>query len=131
MNQNKVYIEIMIESLERKKACLQELLALAEKQSALLQQKKFDNASFVETIEAMKPLADKVQQIEDGFGLLYDKQSEEFKQKPIKHAEALEHMQNLILESITLNNEIEKLNEANHIKLEERYTTKLRKKKRN
>ena len=96
MNQIMTYVNIMQESLERKKKYLVEILALTNEQERIAREKKFDEDAFGEIIDKKEVLINNINEIDKGFTSVYDRVRTEDLENKETYAEPLASMQKLI-----------------------------------
>lgn len=122
MNQTATYVNIMQESLARKKKYLLDILALTQKQEQLAKAKKFDENAFGDTIDDKEILINNVEEIDKGFTSVYDRVREEvLKDKELYKSELL-NMQQLIKDCVDIGMKIEVLEERNRAALEQAFS---------
>ena len=90
------YIGIMIESLRRKLAILDEVLKCSKGQKALLEDPNLDPDTFQEDVRKKAELIERLDQLEEGFESLYQKVKEELSEHREEHASEIREMQELI-----------------------------------
>ena len=73
----KAYVDILLESLQKKNAVMREITALNAKQSELLKKEPFDFDEFDKTMEEKEKLAEKLNDLDDGFESIYGRIREE------------------------------------------------------
>lgn len=118
MNQTGTYVNIMQESLARKRKYLAEILEITKEQESLAQEKKFDEDAFGEAIDRKEILINNVNEIDKGFTSVYERVRSELLEDKALYASELKTMQSLIKECVDLGMEIEALEERNRAKLE-------------
>ena len=119
MDQTATYVNIMLESLQRKKGYLKEILELTEEQERIAKEKKFDEDAFGEAIDKKEILINNVNEIDKGFTSVYDRVRSEVLDKKEVYAKELKSMQELIRECVDLGMAIEVLEERNRATLEQ------------
>lgn len=118
MNQTVTYVNILQESLIRKKKYLEEILSLTREQETLANQKKFDENAFGDIIDKKDVLINNVNEIDKGFTSVYDRVRKEIVEDKEQYSEVLKSMQQLIKSCVDLGMEIEALEERNRAALE-------------
>lgn len=118
MDQTMTYVNIMKESLERKKRYLSEILELTKEQERLAKEKKFNEEAFGEIIDKKEILINNVNEIDKGFTSVYDRVRTEVLDNKEQYAPQLAEMQKLIKECVDLGMEIEALEARNRATLE-------------
>ena len=119
MNQTGTYVNIMQESLTRKKTYLSEILALTKEQENLARAKKFDENAFGDTIDKKEILINNVNEIDKGFTSVYERVRTEVHDNKELYQNELKSMQGLIKECVDLGMQIEVLEERNRATLEQ------------
>ncbi len=119
MNQTATYVNIMQESLERKKRYLNEILELTKEQERLAHETKFNEEAFGEAIDKKEILINNINEIDKGFTAIYDKVRSEILENKDLYAKELKCMQNLIKDCVDLGMAIEVLEERNRASLEQ------------
>ncbi|MBE5946722.1 MAG: hypothetical protein E7259_07275 [Lachnospiraceae bacterium] len=119
MNQTVTYVNIMLESLQRKKKYLEEILQLTKKQEELAKAKKFDEDAFGEIIDQKEILINNVNEIDKGFTSVYERVRTEILEDKEIYATELKNMQLLVKQCVELGMEIEVLEERNRATLEQ------------
>jgi len=94
----KQYLNILIESLEKKERILQKIIVQNEEQALLLKQEMFDVQAFDKTVEEKGKLIDTLAPLDDGFESIYEHIHEELASEAGKKKYAAEilRMQELI-----------------------------------
>lgn len=119
MNQTVTYVNIMLESLQRKKKYLEKILQLTKKQEELAKAKKFDEDAFGEIIDKKEILINNVNEIDKGFTSVYERVRTEILEDKEIYATELKNMQLLVKQCVELGMEIEVLEERNRAALEQ------------
>lgn len=119
MNQTGTYVNIMQESLLRKKQYLEEILELTREQEQIAKGEKFDEDAFGVVIDKKEVLIDNVNEIDKGFSSVYDRVRTEVLSDQELYRDELGNMQTLIKECVDLGMEIEVLEERNRATLEQ------------
>lgn len=126
MDQTGTYVNILRESLQRKKGYLTEILELTREQERLAHEKKFDEDAFGEVIDKKEILINNVNEIDKGFSSVYDRvRGEVLDNQELYHSELLA-MQELIRECVDFGMEIEALEERNRATLEQVFSVGFR-----
>lgn len=105
------YITILDGSLDRKIAILDEINKLNDEQTALLDGQTFDENAFYAVTEKKAALIDKLNELDNGFQLVYDNVKAELEENRQRYQQEIKQLQ----EKITLIME-----KSNHIMAEER-----------
>ena len=122
MNQTATYVNIMQESLVRKKDYLTEIWKLTKEQETIATAKKFDEEAFGATIDRKEILINNVNEIDKGFTALYDKVRGEVLKNKRYYSQELQAMQELIKECVELGMRIEVQEERNRAALEQAFS---------
>lgn len=69
------YINVLVDSLEKKKTVLEQILELTEEQKILLQQESFDEEKFNKTMDAKDTFLKELEHLDQGFEQIYEKVS--------------------------------------------------------
>ncbi|MGN0152159.1 MAG: hypothetical protein ACI39Q_06770 [Wujia sp.] len=121
MDQTSTYVDIMQESLVRKKNYLTEILELTREQERLAKEKKFDEEAFGAAIDRKEVLIDNINEIDKGFTSVYDRVRTEVLADKAQYHNELVNMQTLIRECVDLGMQIEVLEERNRATLEQAF----------
>lgn len=119
MDQTGAYVNIMQESLLRKKKYLEEVLALTEEQERIAKEKKFNEGAFGDVIDKKEVLINNINEIDKGFTAVYERVRAEVLAGQDVYKEELLSMQSLIRECVELGMKIEVLEERNRATLEQ------------
>ena len=122
MDQTGTYINIMQESLLRKKQYLAEILDLTKRQEQLAKPKKIDEEAFGETIDRKDVLINNILEIDKGFSSVYDRVRTEILDNRELYQDELLNMQKLIKECVDLGMKIEAREERNRVALERAFS---------
>lgn len=90
------YIDIMIQSLDRKIQVLDKILEVNVRQKSILEDKKSSVEEFDKTVEEKAELIEQMQQLDSGFEKLYTRVAEELQAHKEENAEAIKTMQSRI-----------------------------------
>ena len=124
MNQTGTYVNIMRESLERKRKYLTEILKLTNEQSVIAAAEKFDEERFSEIVEKKDVLIDNINEIDKGFSSVYDRVRIEIQQNPSAYRDKLLAIQELIRACVDLGVQIEAVEERNRATMEQVFSAK-------
>ncbi len=122
MNQTAVYVNIMQESLLRKKNYLEEIYELTKEQEILAHEKKLDEDAFGAIIDKKEVLINNVNEIDKGFTSVYDRVRMEILEDKDIYATELKNMQALVKQCVEIGIEIEVLEERNRAALEQAFS---------
>ena len=118
MEQLDAYVDIMLDSLKRKKDYLDEILTLTERQSEIAELKELDDDAFGETVDRKEILIDNINEIDKGFTSVYDRIRGNLLDNKDRYLDKLKSMQELIKYCMDAGLKIEALEERNRAKLE-------------
>lgn len=118
IDENKTYIQILVETLEKKRKLLEEIYSVTKEQTELLVKNSFSIEEFDETMEQKGKLINAINELDNGFSLLFEKVKEEIKGNKIKYKEEITKLQKLISIITELGVQIEALERQNKIKLQ-------------
>ena len=104
---SETYIEILLQSLNKKEQVLKEIIRLDEVQKAQLEDEMCLVDDFDETVEAKSQCIEQLEQLDSGFQKVYDRASEELKENKEAHADEIRRMKELIRRLTDLSVEIQ------------------------
>ena len=90
------YIDIMIQSLDRKIQVLDQIIEVNIRQTNILEDKEASVEEFDKSVEEKAALIEQMQQLDSGFEKLYARVEEELKGNKEAHAEEIKAMQSCI-----------------------------------
>ena len=90
------YLQIMIESLEKKNEVLDQVLALDKRQLSIALAKPFDIERYDKTMDEKGELIDALNKLDEGFTTTYELVRETVQENPKAYAEQVQKMQDLI-----------------------------------
>lgn len=94
------YVEIMLQSLEKKEKVLDSIIVLNQRQRDGLENPLFTPEEFDETVEGKSDLIDQLLQLDSGFEKLFERMKEDLEANREAYADEIRRMQDLI-KSIT------------------------------
>lgn len=118
MNQTGTYVNIMKESLVRKKNYLQEILELTNKQGELALANELDENDFGDIVEKKDVLISNVNEIDKGFTAVYERVRREIIQDKELYKDELKAIQDSIRKCVDLGMAIESAELRNKAALE-------------
>ena len=124
MEQLDMYVDIMLDSLKRKKSYLEKILAYTEKQDVIAVSEEFDENEFENTVNNKEILINNINEIDKGFASVYDRIRVRLMEKKEDYSSDLKAMQGLIKECMDIGIKIEVLEERNRLKLENHLTNR-------
>ncbi len=101
------YVDIMIQSLKKKIAVLEEIKKVNVLQQQLLENDKADAEDFDDTVTAKSQLIEQMEQLDNGFDKLFERVKEELEVHKEKYKERIQTMQSLIRRITDLSVEIQ------------------------
>lgn len=119
MGHTENYLDILRDTLARKKEYLEKLLSLTQEQSAIAKGQPFDEDAFERTIDAKDILIDNVNEADKGFSAVYNRIRSELSSNTLAYRDRLAEIQNLIRACVDTGLAIEKLEELNRASLEQ------------
>lgn len=96
MDMTEDYLQIMIESLEKKIDVLDQVLALDKRQIAIALAQPFDMEKYDKSMDEKGALIDELNRLDDGFTSTYERVRDEVQANPKAYAEKVQRMQDLI-----------------------------------
>lgn len=90
------YLQIMIESLEKKIDVLDQVLALDKRQIAIALERPFDVEKYDRTMDEKGALIDELNKLDDGFTSTYERVRDAVQANPKAYADKVQRMQDLI-----------------------------------
>ncbi len=90
------YLQIMIESLEKKSEVLDQVMELDKKQLAISMKQPFDMEEYDATMDEKNKLIEELEKLDDGFTHTYELVREDVQAEPAKYRDKVQEMQELI-----------------------------------
>lgn len=90
------YLQIMIESLEKKIDVLDRVLELDKRQIAIALEQPFDLEKYDKTMDEKGALIDELNRLDDGFTSTYERVRDEVQANPKAYSDKVKRMQDLI-----------------------------------
>ena len=115
------YIQIMIESLEKKNAVLGRIIDLNRQQNILLQDMNLQPEEFEKNMEYKSNLVEQLTLLDSGFEKLYEKVRDELQDNRAEYQSEIEQMQNLIREISAQTNTIQTQEERSKKQVEQKF----------
>lgn len=112
-SQNRVYVTMMVDTLKKKEQILRSLLERTKEQEALLRSEELDQDEFSATIEAKGTEIDELNEIDEGFDVLFKAVKQEFTSNRDEYRSQVVEMQSLISKISDLGVQIEALEKQN------------------
>lgn len=114
------YLQIMIESLEKKVGILKQIIDLNKQQRFLLQDSNLSPEEFEKNMQYKADLIEQLNLLDDGFEEVFSRVRDALQANKLQYAEEIERMQELIKEITALTNTIQ----AQEIRNKENATNK-------
>lgn len=121
-----LYVDILRDSLVRKKGYLSEVLELTVSQGKLAKADDFDETAFEELIDRKEVLIGNINEIDKGFTSVYDRVRTELLENKDSYRDVLAEIQRLIRECVDIGMKIEAEEERNRHSLEQTFSTKFK-----
>ncbi|ROR31546.1 FlgN protein [Mobilisporobacter senegalensis] len=122
-NQN-VYINILINTLAKKSAVLDDLIDITLLQESYLKEAPQNMDSFEETLDNKSELINNLDQLDDGFEAVYERVKEELKSKKDLFQNEVLKLQELIRQVTNKGVKLQALEQQNKLKMEAYFLTK-------
>lgn len=113
-DRNRTYVNMMIDSLRKKKAILDDLYALTIKQEELLTKESMDTDEFEKTTEDKGSFLDELNHLDEGFDSLYKKLETELMARQAEYADEISMMKGLIREITDTSSKIQVTEKKNY-----------------
>lgn len=104
---NNSYLALMIDSLNKKIAVLEEITRINEVQKTYVSDDKFDIEAFDGTVEEKGKLIEEINKLDDGFEALYDRVRDVLQGNKADYADEIHTMQSLIKRIVELTASVE------------------------
>lgn len=117
-NQSKVYLSLLVKSLEKKSGILSELIELTQKQEQLIGNEQIEDEQFNSIINQKSELIKQVNELDNGFELLYQRIREELKTNPIDYKESIDRLKTLITDVTDKGVQLQVIERRNKDKIE-------------
>lgn len=115
------YVDILIESLEKKKVLLEKLQRENDTQKELLTEETFNDEAFDKTIDQKAEYIKELQLMDMGFEAVYMRVKETLISKKAEYAAEIKRMQTLIAEVTELSMSIQASEKRNDVALQNRF----------
>ena len=107
MNNNNSYINLMIDSLEKKVSVLERITEVNERQKKIVTDSDFDMDALDATVEEKGKLVDEINKLDEGFESLYARVRDALQEDKAQYADKIVIMQKLIQRIVELTTSIE------------------------
>lgn len=118
-DQERVYVDALLESLLKKKRILQNIISLTKDQQELLSAEETDVGEMERTLDMKDMYIGQLEEIDRGFQAIYDKLAEDLKQNRMLYREEIKRMQEVIREVSELGMRIQALEQQNKPRFEQ------------
>ena len=112
------YLELMKDSLIKKEKILVNILELTKEQEKLLNSESFEDKDFDKIITEKSILIEKINNLDEGFELIYKRIEDKIKAEPLLYKESIEKLQEIIRTLVDKGVEVETLERRNQIKFD-------------
>ncbi|MFR0866643.1 MAG: hypothetical protein ACLTHS_05595 [Eubacterium sp.] len=113
MAREEVYVNMMVDTLERKKVILEQLFHQTKVQETLLKDEEMDMDSFQQMIDLKGEEIEKLNQMDEGFDTLFHHVEKEINENRMAYKSQIQKMQKLINEVSELGIQIQALEHQN------------------
>lgn len=117
------YIQIMIQSLAKKEQVLDEVLRLSKNQAVWMGNPELTPDEFEKNISEKAEWIEKLEQLDDGFEMLYERVAEQLKSEKEKYANEIHTMQDYIRRITEKSMEIQTVEARNKAQVEEKFSS--------
>lgn len=115
------YLQIMIDSLNKKKELLTRIIALNEEQNEILSRPELDDDAFDTNMKAKGDCIDELDRLDEGFQSLFNRVRDAINVNKATYANEISAMKKLITEVTELGARIEVQEARNKVKVEEMF----------
>ena len=112
------YLQMMIDSLNKKKKILTRIVELNEEQDAILSEPVLDDEAFDSNMKAKGDCIDELDRLDEGFQALFNRVRDEINNNKAMYTEEIAVMKKLITEVTELGAKIEVQEARNKVKVE-------------
>ena len=96
------YLQIMIDSLIKKKDILQKIVEYNTEQESILKEAEFNGDAFQKNMELKSECIDELNRLDEGFQMVYDRVKEDVQMYKQNYKSDIERLQQLIREVTSL-----------------------------
>ena len=119
--ETKNYLQIMIDSLEKKKKVLQDIVDYNIQQENILQKKEFDGDIFQKNMEEKSACIDILNSLDEGFQAIYNRVREDIQMYKQNYKDDIQRLQELIREVSSLSATIQAQESRNKLQIERKF----------
>lgn len=117
------YIEMMLQSLAKKKRLLEQIVELNKEQKIMLQDPNLDVDDFEQNMNRKGRLIDDINLLDEGFEQLYGRVKEELNLQKEQYAQQIHQMQDAIRELSALSVSIQAQEQRNKVLVEQKFSS--------
>lgn len=115
------YLQIMIDSLIKKKDILQKIVEYNTEQESILKEAEFNGDVFQKNMELKSECIDELNRLDEGFQMVYDRVKEDVQMYKQNYKPDIERLQQLIREVTSLSAAIQTQEARNKLQVERRF----------
>ena len=115
------YLQIMIDSLIKKKDILQKIVEYNTEQESILKEAEFNGDAFQKNMESKSECIDELNRLDEGFQMVYDRVKEAVQMYKQNYKSDIERLQQLIREVTSLSATIQTQESRNKLQVEHRF----------
>lgn len=115
------YLQIMIDSLIKKKDILQKIVEYNTEQESILKEAEFNGDAFQKNMELKSECIDELNRLDEGFQMVYDRVKEDVQMYKQNYKPDIERLQQLIREVTSLSAAIQTQEARNKLQVERRF----------
>lgn len=115
------YLQIMIDSLIKKKDILQKIVEYNTEQESILKEAEFNGDAFQKNMELKSECIDELNRLDEGFQMVYDRVKEDVQMYKQNYKSDIERLQQLIREVTSLSAAIQTQESRNKLQVERRF----------
>lgn len=124
MGQNESYVKVLIETLEKKTVILNQILELTKQQEILSNESVYSDEAMADLLNKKEIQIANLNKIDEGFDSVYSRVRTEVREHKDQYKNEILSMQNLIRECTDIGNTIQVLEQRNHMRFSQIFTTK-------
>ena len=117
MSEEKRYVDMLIDVLNKQVKTLEEVLEITKRQGMIAIAEEFDTDDFDDTLSRKDACIMRLNELDNGFVSVYERVKRQVSEKPDQYKEKIKEMQELIRTCTDLGNEIQTLENRNREKL--------------
>lgn len=114
----RTYIQLLIDSLEKKYKILNDLMQVTLRQEEIINSADFDEKEFMRTVASKEKLIDSLSELDKGFELVYDRVREELKENGSMYKSEIVSLKDLVTKVTDLSVRLQALEKSNKTNLE-------------